>query len=148
MKRGIFAAVVGVFALVGLVLSLRGAGSEKIGFVNSERLMEEYVKARVQESLQAEIHRLQEELDAQIAKTAGLSAEERISAIEKLKKQYQSQLDEAKAALVEPRISEVKKAIETVADKHGVIAVLDNASQTVLYGGLDLTNAVLEELAG
>ena len=117
-----------------------------VGVVDSQRIMEEFVVARVQKSLEEEAERLQSELDQAIAETAELPVEERVPKVDELKEEYQRRLDEYKTQLVEPKIQQVKTVIKEVASARRVDMVIDNASQLVLYGGVDLTDAVLEEL--
>ncbi len=146
-KKWIYA-LLGVVVLLGAGCLLYWSPSDQVGFVDSQRLMDEYVRAAVQESLESETLRLQDELDEKIAQTAELPAEERVAAVDGLRQEYQVELDALKGDLVQPRIEAIQAAIERVADEYGVTAVIDNANQLVLYGGRDLTDAVLAEVSG
>ena len=146
MQRTWLYGVALVVAALGLLAAITMLSGDVVGVVDSQRIMEEFVVARVQKSLEEEAERLQSELDQAIAETAELPVEERVPKVDELKEEYQRRLDEYKTQLVEPKIQQVKTVIKEVASARRVDMVIDNASQLVLYGGVDLTDAVLEEL--
>ncbi|NLV90984.1 MAG: OmpH family outer membrane protein [Firmicutes bacterium] len=146
MQRTWLYGVALVVAALGLLAAITMLSGDVVGVVDSQRIMEEFVVARVQKSLEEEAERLQSELDQAIAETAELPVEERVPKVDELKEEYQRRLDEYKTQLVEPKIQQVKTVIKEVASARRVDMVIDNASQLVLYGGVDLTDEVLEEL--
>lgn len=117
-----------------------------IGLVNSEVLMEKYVMVEIEEPLKKELETLQAELDEKISGTSDLSDEERVAAIQELQDEYQAKLDNRKAALVNQKVEEVRKAVAEVAASEGIDTVIDNTYEMVLYGGVDLTEDVLAKL--
>lgn len=109
-----------------------------VGYVDVERLINEYLVPVLDEPLARETARLQAEFDAA---SADLSDEEK----RKLFAEYQNRLDAIKQQMVDEQLPFINDAVAAVAQRQGVTVVLDR--QVVLYGGVDLTEAVLAELA-
>lgn len=145
-------AVIGGLALlvliaVGASLSM-GKAQEKttVGYVHSQRLVEEYMEPAVQEPLARETDRLQKELDAEIAKLQIEDEDEKLREAQALRDKYQAILDQKKQELITPLLLQIRESIQQVADARGITVVLDNTYGLVLYGGIDLTDEVLKDL--
>jgi len=109
-----------------------------VGYVDVERLINEYLVPVLDEPLARETARLQAEFDTA---SADLPEEEKLE----LFRQYQNRLDAIKQRMVDEQLPFINDAVAAVAQRQGVTVVLDR--QVVLYGGVDLTEAVLAELA-
>ncbi|HHV93845.1 MAG TPA: OmpH family outer membrane protein [Firmicutes bacterium] len=145
-------AIVGGAALLVLIalgasLSM-GKAEEKttIGYVNSQRLIEEFLEPAVQEPLAKETDRLQKELDAEIAKLQIADEEAKLKEAQALRDKYQAVLDQKKQELIAPLLLQIRAMIQEVADARGITVVLDNTYGLILYGGIDLTDEVLKAL--
>ncbi|NLY51934.1 MAG: OmpH family outer membrane protein [Firmicutes bacterium] len=145
-------AVIGGLALLVLIalgasLSM-GKAEEKttVGYVNSQRLVEEFMEPAVQEPLAKETDRLQKELDAEIAKLQIEDEEQKLKEAQALRDKYQAILDQKKQELITPLLFQIRESIQQVADTRGITVVLDNTYGLVLYGGIDLTDEVLKDL--
>ena len=145
-------AIVGGAALLVLIalgasLSM-GKAEEKttIGYVNSQRLIEEFLEPAVQEPLAKETDRLQKELDAEIAKLQIADEEAKLKEAQVLRDKYQAVLDQKKQELIAPLLLQIRAMIQEVADARGITVVLDNTYGLILYGGIDLTDEVLKAL--
>lgn len=145
-------AIVGGAALLVLIalgasLSM-GKAEEKttIGYVNSQRLIEEFLEPAVQEPLAKETDRLQKELDAEIAKLEIADEEAKLKEAQALRDKYQAVLDQKKQELIAPLLLQIRAMIQEVADARGITVVLDNTYGLILYGGIDLTDEVLKAL--
>jgi len=109
-----------------------------VGYVDVDRLINEYLVPVLDEPLARETARLQAEFDAA---SADLEEEEK----RELFMQYQYLLDAIKQQMVDEQLPFINEAVAAVAQRSGVTVVLER--QVVLYGGVDLTDAVLQELA-
>ncbi len=145
-------AIVGGAALLVLIalgasLSM-GKAEEKttIGYVNSQRLIEELLEPAVQDPLAKETDRLQKELDAEIAKLQIADEEAKLKEAQALRDKYQAVLDQKKQELIAPLLLQIRAMIQEVADARGITVVLDNTYGLILYGGIDLTDEVLKAL--
>lgn len=130
--------VVLVAALAFAVSTTLSAQTESsIGYVDVDRIIEEYLVPVLDEPLSKETARLQAEFDAA---AEGLDDEEKLN----LFNQYQAELDWYKQQLIDEQLPTINGAVARVAQREGVSVVVDR--QIVLYGGVDLTDAVLAEL--
>src|SRR5690606_36844073 len=89
------------------------------------------------EPLSQETARLQAKFDAAVA---DLDDEEKLN----LFNHYQAQLDWYRQQLADAELPNSNDTVIRVAQRLGVAVVLER--QVVIYGGVDLTDAVLEEL--
>jgi len=127
-----------VAALAFALSTTLSAQSESlIGYVDVDRLIEEYLVPVLDEPLSQETARLQAEFDAA---AADLDDEEKLN----LFNQYQAELDWYRQQLVDADLPNINDTVIRVAQRLGVAVVLER--QVVIYGGVDLTDAVLEEL--
>jgi Skp family chaperone for outer membrane proteins len=136
-----------VLVALGASLSLSKAGQETtVGYVNSERLVKEFMEPTVREPLTEETDRLQKELDAEIAKLQNDDENKKLEEAQALKNKYQAVLDQKKHDLITPLLVQTRDSIQRVAETRGITLVLDNTYGLVLYGGMDLTDEVLQDL--
>lgn len=127
-----------VAALAFALSTTLSAQSESlIGYVDVDRLIEEYLVPVLDEPLSQETARLQAEFDAA---AADLDDEEKLN----LFNQYQAELDWYRQQLVDAELPNINDTVIRVAQRLGIAVVLER--QVVIYGGVDLTDAVLEEL--
>lgn len=134
---------------LGASMSWTKAGQENtVGYVNSERLVKEFMEPTVMEPLTQETDRLQKELDAEIAKLQNDDENKKLEEAQALMNKYQAVLDEKKQELITPLLLQTRDSIKKVAEAQGITLVLDNTYGLVLYGGMDLTDEVLQDLLG
>ena len=93
-----------------------------------------------------ETDRLQRELDAEIAKLQNDDENKKFEEAQALKNKYQAVLDQKKQELIAPLLVQTRDSIQKVAENRGITLVLDNTYGLVLYGGMDLTEEVLQDL--
>jgi outer membrane protein len=84
----------------------------------------------------------QQDLDSK-TKNKELTAEEK-EQINSLVSKYEKEIQDKDAELTNKLFESIKGAIEKVAKKKGLTVVLDK--QSVFYGGVDITDEVIEEL--
>ncbi len=118
-----------------------------IGYIDSDRLVKEFVEPMVMEPLSQETDRLQKELDAEIAKLPDGDENKKLEEAQALLNKHQAVLDQKKQELISPLLGQIKVSIEKVAQARGITLVLDNTYGLVVYGGVDLTDAILQDLA-
>jgi len=106
-----------------------------VGYVDSQRLAEEYVRPVLIE----EKDKLQARFDQE---KSGLTEEEQKNLLD----EYQVELDKRIKELADERFQQIDGALKKVAQREGMNLVLDK--QATLYGGVDITEAVLTELTG
>ncbi|MFS8665142.1 MAG: hypothetical protein LOD84_05635 [Limnochordales bacterium] len=131
----------GLVALLALTAStsLLAQGGTVIGYVDVERVIEEYLFPALNEPFEREVARLQAEFDEA---SADLADEEKLA----LFRQYEERLEEYRQALVDGETPRIHAAVAAAAEEHGVAVVL--ARPAVLHGGVDLTDTVLAHLYG
>lgn len=135
LKVGLFVLVLGAIAIVGSVL---GAGPEgSVGYVNLEQVWAQALLPALDPPLQAETERLQVELDQLVE---GKTEAERQTLFE----DYQGRLYARQQELLDPMLVRVGEIIGEVADNMEVNIVID--AQSVLWGGVDMTAAVLNAI--
>lgn len=131
--------VVGGFGVHALVSnggsSAAGAGS--VGYVDVSRIIDDYLAPIVDGPLTTETLRLQAEFEA-IAKE--LNDEAARDAFNR----YQAMLNLVKHDLIDEQLPTINAAIGAVAERESIMVVLDK--QSVLHGGVDLTELVLAYL--
>ena len=136
-----------VMIALGASMSLTRAQQDTVmGYIDSDRLVKEFVEPMVREPLTLETDRLQQELDAEIAKLPNGDENKKLEEAQALKNKYQAVLDQKKQELIAPLLAQTKTSIEKIADARGITMVLDNTYGLVIYGGVDLTEAVLQDL--
>ena len=145
-------AVIGGLALLVLVafgasLSL-GKAEERttVGYVNSQRLDAEYMEPMVQEQLSQETDRLQKELDAEIANLQIEDEEEKLKEAQALLDKYQALLDQRKQERIAPLVLQIRDGIRQVAEARGLTVGRVITQGLVHYGGMELTEEVLDVL--
>lgn len=160
-------------AIVALVLTMTGGALAelKIGFVDSERILQESesmktVRAKLEkvkkewEQEASDRQKEMQELKEQLEKQDLLLSEERKKEIEdKLKQKYQEYLEwqrkiyqegwqEKNQEMAQPVIEEVNKILERIAEEEGYDYIFDARAGGVVHAkkGYDLTDKVLVEL--
>jgi len=112
--------------------------SNRIGYVNIALIFEQHPeKFRAEQLLGEEARRLQAVLEEQVEE---LEPEEQQALLE----EYQQQLIHKERELVRAVIDEIEKTVGSIAREQEVEVVLER--QNVIYGGRDLTPAVLEKI--
>ena len=149
-NRSVILGVIGLLLVtitLGAAMTLTSAQQNTvIGYIDSERLVKEFVEPTVREPLIKETDRLQQELDAEIAKLPNGDENKKLEEAQALKNKYQAVLDQKKQEMIAPLLGQIKTSIEAVADARDISIVLDNTYGLVVYGGVDLTDIILQEL--
>ncbi|NLK07706.1 MAG: OmpH family outer membrane protein [Firmicutes bacterium] len=136
-----------VLIVLGTSVSMTRAGQNAaVGYVHSEKLVDSFIKPAIEQPLSVEIERLQGELDAEVAPLLENNEEENLEEAQAIKNKYEAILDQRKQELIAPLLAELRASIEKIADSRGISIVLDNTYGMVIYGGVDLTDAVLSDL--
>lgn len=134
-------AVMGVAALMAVLWLAAGAGAEegalRVGVIDSDRLLSEYLSEELRIPLSEATAELQAEFDRE---SEGLSDQEK----QVLFREYQARLDAIRDALIQEQIPRIQSAISAVAEEQGITLVLDQTA--VHLGGVDLTEKVLARL--
>ncbi len=143
----------GVVIAVGVVVILGIAGylawqkapivygqSFSVGYVEMQRALDSHPRKvsserALQEFFQAKQREFQE-------RSKGMTAFQR----QELDRQLQQQILEKRSELLGGLDKEIRAAVETAAKQAGVTVVLDRT--VVLYGGTDLTEAVIKQIKG
>jgi outer membrane protein len=111
-----------------------------VGYVDTGRVADEFPDMKaMRQQLEKETIAMQQEYDRN---AASLSQEEKV----KLFQQYQTKLDRKKEGLVSTALAKVVQVTGDVAKKQGLTVVLEK--QSVLYGGTDITDAVIRAGGG
>ncbi len=133
-----------VIVVVAAVLLLRQTPvlgqSFSVGYVEMQRALDSHPRRAsseraLQEFFQAKQREFQE-------RSKGMTAFQR----QELDRQLQQQIFEKRNELLGGLDKELRAAVETVAKENAVTVVLDRA--VVLYGGTDLTEAVIKVIKG
>ncbi|MGE5553971.1 MAG: OmpH family outer membrane protein [Betaproteobacteria bacterium] len=135
-------ALVGVAAVAGLAgWSLAHADRlSTVGYVDTSRVANEFPDMKaMRQQLETETAAMQKEYDRN---SSALSQQEKI----KLFQEYQAKLDRKKETLVSAALAKVVRVTGDVAKKQGLTVVLEK--QSVLYGGIDITDAVIRAGGG
>ncbi len=133
--------VVGVYTVVTETPLLQAGPGElesSVGHVDIRQIFEAHpdtMTAEMQLSMEAQA--MQEELEE---KAADLSQQEQ----EELLEEYQYRLAMREQELIAEVVAKIEDIVEEVALERGVDVVLE--SQNVIFGGQDLTSAVLEKI--
>ena len=140
----VIAAGVVVILAVAAVLVWRqmpaGAQSFSVGFVEMQRALDSHPrKASSERALQEFFQAKQREFQE---RSKGMTAFQR----QELDRQLQQQILDKRNELLGGLDKELRAAVETVAKQAGATVVLDRA--VVLYGGTDLTEAVIKQIKG
>jgi len=140
----VIAAGVVVILAVAAVLVWRqmpvGAQSFSVGFVEMQRALDSHPrKASSERALQEFFQAKQREFQE---RSKAMTAFQR----QELDRQLQQQILEKRNELLGGLDKELRAVVETVAKQAGVTVVLDRA--VVLYGGTDLTEAVIKQIKG
>ncbi|MDR7554029.1 MAG: OmpH family outer membrane protein [Armatimonadota bacterium] len=138
------AAGVAVIAIVavGLVLQRTPALGQAftVGYVDMQRALDNHPrKASSERALQEFFAAKQREFQE---RSKGMTAFQR----QELDRQLQQQILEKRNELLGGLDRELRAAVEVVAKQAGVTVVLDRS--VVLYGGTDLTDAVIKQIRG
>lgn len=130
----------GVALLLGGFLAYSGtraAQAVSIGYVDLDRVADDYLRPQLDAPLREETDRLQKEFDAQ---AKGLNDQQK----QQLFAEYQRKLEQRRQELVNARLPGVRNAIGQVAQEKGLQVVVDK--NFLIWGGVDITEAVLLKL--
>ncbi len=135
----VLVAVAVVAGLAGWSLA-RADRLSAVGYVDTGRVANEFPDMKaMRQQLEKETAAMQQDYDRN---SASLTQEEKV----KLFQQYQAKLDQKKEALVSAALAKVVQVTGDVAKKQGLTVVLEK--QSVLYGGVDITDAVIRAGGG
>ena len=131
-------AVAGV--LVWKQVPIASAQTFSVGYVDLPRALDSHPrKASSERALQEFFQAKQREFQE---RSKGMTAFQR----QELDRQLQQQILEKRSELLGGLDKEIRAAVETAAKQAGVTVVLDRT--VVLYGGTDLTEAVIKQIKG
>lgn len=135
----VLAAAASLAGLAGWSLA-RADRVSTIGYVDSARVANEFPDMKaMRQQLEKDTAAMQKEYDKD---SASLSQDAKV----KLFQKYQAKLDKKKEAMVSTALAKVVQVTGQVAKKQGLTVVLEK--QTVLYGGTDITDAVIRAGGG
>lgn len=143
-RKLIVAVGLAVVVAVGLAVALRQVPafgqSFAVGYVEMQRALESHPrKASSERALQEFYQAKQREFQERSKNMTAFQRQE-------LDRQLQQQILERRNELLGGLDKELRAAVETVAKQAGVTVVLDRS--VVLYGGTDLTDAVIKVIKG
>ena len=134
----IAAAFFGGVAAVGIVGQPASAATSNVGVVNYSEVIDSLATAQgATAQMQSYII---EEKNAFSEKAAGLSEEERVVVLH----QAEENIKKKRLELLAPIKAKVDANVQSVAEKQGISVVLDSGA--VVYGGHDITDAVIKEV--
>lgn len=116
---------------------LSAAGGGPVAFVDVSRLIDDYLAPVVDGPLTAETLRLQAEFEEMARELDEDEAQDAFN-------RYQAMLNLVKHDLIDEQLPTINAAIGVVAEREAITVVLDK--QSVLHGGVDLTELVLNYL--
>ncbi|MDR7483527.1 MAG: OmpH family outer membrane protein [Armatimonadota bacterium] len=128
--------------VVGLLIQRTPALGQSfaVGYVDMQRALDNHPrKASSERALQEFFQAKQREFQE---RSKGMTAFQR----QELDRQLQQQILDKRSELLGGLDRELRAAVETVAKQSGVTIVLDRS--VVLYGGTDLTDAVIKQIKG
>jgi outer membrane protein len=135
----VLAAVASLAGLAGWSLA-RADRVSTIGYVDSARVANEFPDMKaMRQQLEKDTAAMQQEYDKN---SASLAQDAKV----KLFQQYQAKLDKQKETMVSAALAKVVQVAGEVAKKQGLTVVLEK--QSVLYGGADITDAVIRAGGG
>lgn len=134
--------VLGCFALTltqsGGNMAAAASSESSIGVVNYQMLLSQIPDLQtVQTSMKQEIDTAQKDFDE---KSKSMNDTEK----QKYYQQLQERIANKEKELMEPVLKKVEASIKKIADKKGLAVVVDK--NTVVYGGLDITDEVSKAL--
>ena len=137
---GVIAILVIAGFLVVQKVPIVSGQSFSVGYVEMQRALDSHPRKvsserALQEFFQAKQREFQE-------RSKGMTAFQR----QELDRQLQQQILEKRSELLGGLDKEIRAAVETAAKQAGVTVVLDRT--VVLYGGTDLTEAVIKQIKG
>ncbi|EFC92021.1 MAG: OmpH family outer membrane protein [Synergistota bacterium] len=131
--------LVALGVLFALVFSSVAVAAEKIGVIEPQKILFQHPKfEQVTKRVQAVLDSKQNEAKSAIEKASDNKKKAEIYATKK----QEAAIEEQK--LMAPLFKEINLAIRTVAKAKGITVVLDKAQ--VFYGGVDLTEDVIQQL--
>jgi outer membrane protein len=131
--------LVALGVLFALAFSSVAVAAEKIGVIEPQKILFQHPKfEQVTKRVQAVLDSKQNEAKSAIEKASDNKKKAEIYATKK----QEAAVEEQK--LMAPLFKEINLAIRTVAKAKGITVVLDKAQ--VFYGGVDLTEDVIQQL--
>ncbi len=134
-----------VLGIVGISLSQSSIGhaapanNSAVGVVNYQLVVVSHPElANVKASMQTEVETVKKEFEE---KSKAMSDQEK----QRYYAQLQERLGQKERELMTPVLDKVTAAIKKVADAKGLTIVVDK--QTVIYGGVDITDEVVKSLS-
>uniref|UniRef100_A0A7C6ECZ2 OmpH family outer membrane protein n=1 Tax=candidate division WOR-3 bacterium TaxID=2052148 RepID=A0A7C6ECZ2_UNCW3 len=164
-----------LFSALGglLTLGLIFAKEVKIGYIDSERIYQNYEETQsARTALEKEINKFRSTADSLKARLDSAEAEyesqklmlsevgkaTKLSEIEELRKDYNrylesvwgkgGKIEQKNRELLTPIVTKINEAVKKIAQEEGYTIIFDAAFEKIVYAevGLDITNLVLEEL--
>lgn len=114
--------------------------SFSIGFVDMNRVFENHPRKAASERALSEFAQAKTREFQERAKT--LSAAQRLDLDRQLQEQFSQKREELRSGLTQ----DIRAIVDKVGHDRGISIILDR--QVVLYGGVDLTDAVIAQLTG
>lgn len=140
-KKGLVLTVVAVCLVGILLIQDRPVGVAQrqghIGTIDLEAIWNHNILPGLEEPLIQETARLQAELDIAVEGKTEAEKQETFDA-------FQTKLYALQQEIVDGLLDDVRRVIAEVAEEQGISVVLD--ANSVMYGGIDVTHAVLERL--
>ena len=134
----LFVAAIFVLGCFALTLTQSASSESAIGVVNYQMLLSQVPDLQnVQTSMKQEIDNAQKDFDEK-SKTMNDTEKQRYY------QQLQERLSNKEKELMDPVLKKIETTIKKVADKKGLSVVVDK--NTVVYGGLDITDEVSKAL--
>lgn len=126
-------------AVVGLGIFTEDKSVDKVAYVNLEKVFAEHpARTAAEQTLNKRAAEYKQQIEEETDELSGSEQKE-------LLKKYQSELGELERELLAQVTAEVENIIVRTAEKRKVKFVLDD--DYILYGGYDLTDEVLAEIA-
>ena len=135
MKKLVMAIMMAVVSLFGVS---QGAVCEAadLGYVNFDAVIEAYPGIQdAQKSIFNEQKKLQQDFDSQAAELDNDKKAE-------LQREFNAKLAKKQVDIMQPIMNKIRAAIETVAKENNINQVV--RAEAMLYGGKDLTKAVIK----
>ena len=124
----------------GKLASAAGNSSSNIGVVNSNLVFQQHPDlAKLDQQMQGEVEQAKKDFDT---KSATMSDKEK----QDYYGQTQQRLQLKQQELIAPIRDQIEATIKAIAESKGLTVVLDKS--TVVYGGQDITDEVVQKISG
>lgn len=137
--------MIGILIAAIFAPGIAGATSSTVGIIDLEKAVTAHPSYESKMS-QFETYKEQESAKLDLYRNKEVLTDADKDAIVDLRLEIDTNVATKYAELFDPLTNDVINAVKTVGDESGIEAILD--AQVVLYGGLDLTPAVVNLLKG